>query len=386
MVTLKAIAIGMGLGLGVSMAAPLVYEGGEGVGKGKNIVFLANDHEYRSEEISPLLAKLLAQHQGFKCKVLFGADEEGNILPGAPAIPDLEVLKEADLLVFFARFMNLPAEEVQHIADYLERGGPVIGLRTSTHAFSGQGSGWEKLNYDYKGEDYEGGIGKQVFGSTWDKVTGQSHYGKNHGEGGTYTAVESAQSHPIMTGVAPFHCYSGAYKSQPPADATPLIEVQVLNTFQPSEKINTKKPKVNAGWSRDYYTAPSGARKEARVVYSSIGASEDALDANTRRFLTNSCLWAMGLEASITPDLKVDLVGVYEPSAYCTGSLYREGVKPADLAGFDSAIMPKDAPYAGVKNGNKRLSRLLPIRPELEERVHALHPDYVGKPSQSKKK
>jgi len=232
-------------------ASPLVYEGGEGIGKGKHIVFVANDHEYRSEETCPALAKILAKHQGFKCTVLFGIDEDGNIKPGAKNVPHLEVLKEADLLVFFTRFMSLSDDQVQHIVDYTEKGGPIVGLRTSTHCFNKQGGSFKKFNFNYKGEDYEGGFGKQIFGNTWDKKNGQSHYGKNHGEGGTFTAVASAKENPIMIGVSPFHAYSGAYRSQPPADSTPLIEVQVLNTFEPSSNINTEKAKVNAGWTRD---------------------------------------------------------------------------------------------------------------------------------------
>ena len=45
-------------------AEPLVYEGEEGPGAGKHIVFIANDHEYRSEEVCPLIAKILAKHYG----------------------------------------------------------------------------------------------------------------------------------------------------------------------------------------------------------------------------------------------------------------------------------------------------------------------------------
>ena len=357
-------------------AAPLVYEGSAGIGKGKHIVFIANDHEYRSEETCPLLAKVLAKHHGFKCTVLFGIDEEGNIKPGAKNVPHLEVLKEADLLVFFTRFMSLTDDQVQHIVDYTERGGPIVGMRTSTHCFNKQGGSWKKFNFNYNKKDYEGGFGKQIFGNTWHKVTGQSHYGKNHKEGGTYTAVEAAKSNPIMTGVAPFHAYSGAYKSQPPVDATPLIEVQVLNTFEPSDDINSSKEKVNAGWTRSHYTAPSGQKKDARVVYTSIGASEDLKDANTRRFLMNSCLWAIGMEKSITPELKVDIVGGFEPSAYFTSALYRKNVKPADLAGFESSIMPKDAKYAGITGKvKKKVGTSLSVRPKLVEKVKALHPE-----------
>lgn len=358
-------------------AAPLVYEGTEGVGKGKHIVFIANDHEYRSEETCPFLAQLIAKRHGFKCTVLFGIDEEGHIKPGAEQLPHLEVLKEADIVVFFTRFMNLPKEQVEHLVAYLERGGPIIGLRTSTHAFKGQGSGWEKLNYNYEGEDYEGGIGKQVFGNTWHKETGQSHYGKNHTQGGTYTPVASAKDHPIMTGVPSFHGYNGAYKSQPPSDATPLIEVQVLNTFHPSED-KSSQPIVNAGWTRDYYRAPSGEKKEARVMYSSIGPSEDFLDPKARRFMLNSILWGLGLEEKITPELNVDLVSPFQPSAYCTGSFYRVGVKPSELAGLEAPIMPPHAKFAGVSdNAPIKRIQVLKNREKLLKKIQELHPKAI---------
>ncbi len=364
-------------------AAPLVYEGTQGIGKGKHIVFLANDHEYRSEETNLVLAKILAKHHGFKCTVLFGIDENGHILPGAKDVPHLEVLKDADMFVFYARFMNLPEEQAQLIADYLERGGPIVGMRTSTHCFNGQEGKWSILNYDYKGEDYDGGLGKQVFGNTWDKVNGQSHYGENHRESGIYTPVDAAKSHPIMTGIDSFFAYNGAYKSQPPADATPLVEVQVLNTFEKSDNINTKKPKVNAGWTRDHYMAPSGDKKEARVFYTSIGASEDFLDEKSRRFVVNATLWCMGMEDKITDDLKVDIVGGFYPSAYFTSSLYREGVKPSDLAAFDSSIMPEDAPFHGVDKA--KAAKVIKMRPKLLEMVQKLHPNVdLDKPVQKK--
>ena len=48
----------------------LVVEGGEGPGKGKQVVLLSGDEEYRSEEALTQLAKILAEHHGFDCRVL----------------------------------------------------------------------------------------------------------------------------------------------------------------------------------------------------------------------------------------------------------------------------------------------------------------------------
>ena len=116
----------------------VVYEGGDGPGKGKHIVFVSGDEEYRSEEGLPQLAKILSQHHGFKCTVLFAIDpKDGTINPNETHnIPGLEALKTADLMVIQTRFRDLPDEQMKYIVDYVESGRPVIGLRTATHAFN----------------------------------------------------------------------------------------------------------------------------------------------------------------------------------------------------------------------------------------------------------
>lgn len=363
-------------------AESLVYEGTSGIGKGKHIVFIANDHEYRSEQTCPLLAKILAKHHGFKCTVLFGVDDQGEIKAGAADVPGLEALADADLLFFFTRFMNLKDEQADLLVDYFERGGPTVGVRTSTHCFNGQKGKWQKLNFNYNGNDYRGGLGEQVYGNTWNKERGQSHYGSNHQMGGTVTAVASAKGHPILSGVGPIHGYAGAYKSQPPADAIPLMEVQVLNTFHSSEDIKEDKPLVNAGWTRESYVAPSGDKKDARVVYASFGASEDMLDEDARRFYVNACLWAGGWDASIASDLDVSIVGEFNPSPYTTGAYYYTGVKPLDLAGFESAVMPADAPLGGLDDPKKarKLKGPLQNRPELKAKLTEKYPELFGEP------
>ena len=372
-----------------TLAESLVYEGSEGLGKGKHIVFIANDHEYRSEQTCPLLAKILAKHHGFRCTVLFGVDEQGAIKAGAGNVPGLEALKDADLLFFFTRFMNLPDEQAGLLVDYFERGGPAVGVRTSTHCFNGQKGKWEKLNFNYQGQDYRGGLGEQVFGNTWDKQRGQSHYGSNHQMGSRITPVSEAIGHPILAGVKQIHAYSGAYESQPPSDAVPLLEVQVLNTFDPSDEINPDKPIVNAGWTRDWYVAPSGEEKNARVVYTSFGASEDMLSEDGRRFLVNACLWAGGWEDKITADLDVSIVGGYAPTPYSSGAFFYQGVKPEDLAGWDSRVMPATAELAGVNDpatANKRVGALK-NRPQLRTQLAEKYPDLYGpdaKPQESR--
>lgn len=352
-------------------AEPLVYEGTEGFGIGKHIVFIANDHEYRSEQSCPALAKILAKHHGFRCTVLFGVDGDGAIKAGAREVPGMEALADADLLVFFTRFMNLPDAQADLLVDYFERGRPVVGIRTSTHCFNKQSGKWAKLNFDYEGGDYLGGLGEQVFGNTWHKQRGQSHYGTNHKMGCLITPVADASDHPIMKGVDKIHAYSGGYKSQPPAGSTALLQLQVLNTFGPSEDFNPEKEIVSAGWTRSGYVAPSGESKDARVVYTSFGASEDLMSEGGRRFFVNACAWAAGLEDDIDAKLDVSLVGEYRPSPYTTGAFYYEGVRPSDLAGFDSQIMPDDAKLGGLDapSMKRKIQNALQNRPALKARI-----------------
>tara|TARA_B100001029_G_C14816543_1_gene315277 strand:+ start:76 stop:615 length:540 start_codon:yes stop_codon:yes gene_type:complete len=168
--------LSLGIPLVTVNANPLSYEGSTGAGKGNHIVFIASDHEYKSEETLPALARILAYHHGFKCTVLFGLNEKGEIVPGRSNVPGMEALRSADLMVVFTRFQNWPDEQMQHFVDYLDRGGPIVGLRTATHGFQIPGnSKWAKYGNGFNGEDYKGGWGRQVLGEKW-----AGHYGGNH--------------------------------------------------------------------------------------------------------------------------------------------------------------------------------------------------------------
>ena len=348
--------------------------------KAKHIVFIANDHEYRSEQTCPALARILAKRHGFRCTVLFGINDDGFIEGGAKRIPGLNALDDADLMVFFVRFLNLPSDQAAAIADYFERGGPVIGLRTSTHAFHNQPEPWTRLNYRHDEADYRGGLGEQIFGNTWDKKRGQSHYGTNHQMGSRVFAATAADDHPILTGVSAFHAYSGAYASPVPEDATELLRVQVLQTFEPSDRSHPDKPPVAAGWVRQRYTAPSGSVQNARVFYGSFGASEDLISEGCRRVLVNACYWALGAEDRIQADLDVGWVGPYSPSPYTSGAYFHLGVRPQDLSGWESPIMPSWAKLAGVEDPKMiaRKKKVLTNRPELRQRLASEYPELYG--------
>src|SRR6186997_297263 len=95
-----AVLLTSSLGLGAD--PPVVLEGKDGIGKGKHVVLISGDQEYRSEEMIPQLAKILSKHHGFTCTVLFTVDpKDGTVNPGVNNIPGLDALKTADLMVVF---------------------------------------------------------------------------------------------------------------------------------------------------------------------------------------------------------------------------------------------------------------------------------------------
>ena len=311
-------------------AAPLVYEGNEGPGRGKHIVFLAGDHEYRSEESLPELARILAKHHGFKCTVLFNIDPAtGEIVAGNSNMPGIEALDTADLAVVFLRFQNFPPEQMKHFDDYLRRGGPVVGMRTATHAFKMNGADpFTKYSFDYKGTDYELGFGHQVLGQTW-----VGHYGKNHQQSTRITIVDDKKNHPILRGVKDVWVQAGGYVGKP-SDGEILTMAQPLNGMTPDSPVDAMKPPMPSEWTRTY---KSGSGKTGRVFTSLYGTPEDILNEGYRRMLVNGCFWALGLEDAIQPDANIAFVGPFQPNTF-GGGAYARGIKPEMYAGFESPI------------------------------------------------
>jgi len=311
-------------------AQAVVYEGTSGPGHGKHVVFLAGDHEYRSEETLPALARILAKHFGFKCTVLFNVDANtGEIAPGNSNMPGMEALDSADLAVVFLRFQSFPKEQMKHLDDYLNRGGPVIGMRTATHAFKIKGTDpFAKYSFDSKAADYELGFGHQVLGQTW-----VGHYGKNHQQSTRITIIDDRKTHPILRGVKDIWVQAGGYVGKL-TDGEILTMAQPLNGMTPASPVDATKPPMPSEWTRTYKSA-SG--KSGRVFTSLYGTPEDLLNDGYRRMLVNGCLWTLGLEDSIKADANITFVGPFKPNTFGNGS-YARGAKPAMYMDMTSPI------------------------------------------------
>jgi type 1 glutamine amidotransferase len=236
-----------------------------------HIVFVIGDHEYSSESTLPALAEELKKRYGFPTTVLKSFPDQN----AERDIPGLEALKRADLAVFYLRWRQLPKEQVEHIRAYVDSGKPVIGFRTTTHAF----------NYP-KGHELEkwNAFGADVLGSPPGWGSGHTHYG--HTSSTDVTIIPEAASHPILKGVdKEFHVRSWLYHvvpQYPPSSATRLLMGRAVN---PEKKDAVENP---VAWT--YQTAAGG-----RVFTTTLGHPEDFRLEAFQRLVVNAVHWTSGL-------------------------------------------------------------------------------------------
>ena len=306
------------------------YPGGEGVGKGKHIVLISGDDEYRSEEALPMLGKILSVHHGFKCTVLFAIDPADNtIKPNHQTnIPGMEAIDSADLIVLGLRFRNLPNDDMKHFVDHLDAGKPIIGLRTSTHAFNfekAKDSDYKHFSWRSKEKDWEGGFGQQVFGETW-----HTHHG-HHGHESTRGVIADAnKDNAILNGVSdvwgPTDVYGVIHL---PDTATVLLKGAVIENMEPTGKpVKGEKndPMMPLAWTKGY---KSKSGKENRIFCTTMGAATDFECEDLRRLVVNACLWSLEMEDKIPEKSNVELVGEYKPTPFGFKK-FKKGTKPAD--------------------------------------------------------
>lgn len=197
--------------------------------------------EYEASKSLAEFKKHLEQHYRVVCTASLG----GN----GKKLDNLDSLKSADVLVLFARRMNLPEEQMAVLRDHWEKGKPIVALRTASHAF-------QQADID-------------AFG----KVLGGDYKGP-----GSYTAPfkaiasDTQKDHPILRGVGAINS-RGCYNFGKLADKTVVLQIVKSN----------KKIKAPASWVHEY--------QGGRMFYSTMGAPEDFQNADFRRLLTNAIYW-----------------------------------------------------------------------------------------------
>ena len=315
----------------------LNFKGGDA--NSKHIVLISGDEEYRSEEALPQLAKILSEHHGFKCTVLFAQEDTKPGIINAnhvKNIPGLEALTSADMMVIFTRFRALPDSQMKYIDDYLKSGRPVMGIRTATHAFNFGNdslSGYNHYSNGYSGDkkEWTGGFGRLVLGEKW-----INHHGHHKHQSTKGIIAADAKTHPIANGIEDGDIWGATdvygVRLPLPGDSKPIILGQVMNRkgefdendiffgMQPTddEKATTNdkgldlnNPMMPVAWTKTYQI-PNGTSGKAFTT--TVGAANDMLIEGTRRLLVNGVFWALDLTVPAKAD--VSLVGDYTPNAY----------------------------------------------------------------------
>jgi hypothetical protein len=335
-----ALSLALSVASCLQAADYLTFNRKDGPGKGKHVVLLAGDEEYRSEEAMPMLAKILSQRHGFKCTVLFSADGDGIIRPAkAESLTHPEALDSADAIVMFLRWRHWNPEAEAKFQSAVNRGIPIVALRTSTHAFR-KGTALERF-------------GKDVLGEEW-----VAHWGKHKFQATRGVFEKGAESETILRGVTDVFGTTDVYEVYPPTDAKILIRGQVLKGMLPTdaaadsrknrktdnEEQGINDPMMPVAWTREI---PNSAGKTNRILCTTMGASMDLPNESLRRLVVNGVYWGLGLDVPQQAD--VSFVDPYEPTMYGMNTSI-PGLKVDDL-GLGKALPKAQAASAPAAEG-----------------------------------
>ena len=229
-----------------------------------HIVFIVGEGEYGSGKTMPALAKELEERFDVNVSLII-SEQSGITEPGQNAdsipefapFPNLEIINDADLIVFYIRFRIPPPEQFAMIKAYFDAGKPAIALRTTSHGF------WK-----------DKGWFPRFFGGHYKTHTGMRP--------GMFTVVPAeVADHPILRGVAKSELLrnAGPYMSQPLLDsATPLILGKAGDL--PAEPI---------AYTNKY-------TENSHIFYTSMGTPRDFTRPGFKTLITNAIFWALGRE------------------------------------------------------------------------------------------
>ncbi len=258
----------------IAILAPSALRADEAKTKDKpHAVIIVGTTHYSPELSMPPFAKAL-EGFGFRTTVVMGEGnpekKTENVLPGIGA------LAEADLAIFFMRFLKLPDDEWKPIEDYLKSGKPVIGLRTANHAF--------KYPADHPRSDWNDEFGRRALGTPY--IVHQS-------SSTDIKVVKENAKHPIMSHVSTKEWVSPGtlYLARLEKGCLPLIEGSGTG------KERLVKKRFGEIQVQKFETAPVAWAWEnewgGKSHYTSLGHPGDFADEAFVRMLINSCCWAV---------------------------------------------------------------------------------------------
>ena len=203
------------------------------------IHIISGAKEYQSEASMKTFSAWMEKHYAVKFTASWGHD-------GIEKLPNLQALAQADLMFIFARRMKLVEPQMKLIRAHWEKGKPIVGVRTASHAF-------QKVDNEIFDRQVMGGNYKGHFSDEPVKVT---HLVKNH---------------PVLHGVKVFP--SGKlYKAGPLAKGTTVLQQGDIG-----------KDKQNVTWVNTW--------KGGRTCYTSLGIPEDFENKDFKQMLVNAIYW-----------------------------------------------------------------------------------------------
>jgi type 1 glutamine amidotransferase len=227
------------------------------------MVVLAGEPEYDSHHTMKGLSEQIAEAQNLTLDF-----RTPSVIEDTPDFPessfgDLGTLADADLLVVYTRFRRLPDVEMEALQAYLQRSKPVVGLRTSSHAFFfDPASRWASWN---------DGFGRDVLGSPW-----SSHHG--HGSSTDVTVLPDAPAELVAGLPEAFHLRSWLYRTELEPWCRPVLTGVPVDP----ESESTPGPVAWVG-------TPEGRR----TFYTSLGHPDDFERDEFRTLVHNAVAWTL---------------------------------------------------------------------------------------------
>lgn len=306
-------------------------------------VFVVGTPHYNPAASLPPLATQLEKNFGWRTTVLATDD---NPEKNAEGIPGLEALQDADVAIFYLRFLTLPEAQLKHLTDYLESGKPVVAFRTTSHAFA--------YPADSPLAEWNDGFGK--------RATGTRYF--IHGAGPTQVA-RARNDHEILTGVdltKPRQAAGTLYLSELPKNATVLLEGTgrfkrtgtVKNGFGTHELKAEMTDDVAWTWENEW---------GGRVFSTSLGHPVSFQDENWVRLFLNGIHWAAGksvppANARVSPiDAGKAMNATYATAKKKSASPKKVAPSRAQTGAQSDAGMPPKEAGRNPRNPNRKDAR-----------------------------
>lgn len=240
--------------------------------KKPKLALVVSEFEYRTFETLPAFVKANFADD-FEIESTLNSDEHRQ------EMPEIGILKDADLAILSIWRRTLPPEQLQVVKNYVAAGKPIVGIRAASHAFvtrdgttpEGRES-WPTFDRDVLGCHYQGhhaNYAKQGAPATWVWV------------------LPEAQTNPLLAGIetGEFTVPSWLYKLQPLSEGAETLLMGRVADRQPHEPV---------AWT--YHRKDGG-----RVFYTSLGSPDDFELPQIRRLLRNAVYWAADLPTPTTP-------------------------------------------------------------------------------------